>query len=146
MAWPYLTTPFGHCFRHFYLFNFATAKMVKKKFIQRRYVRKVVRSSFARPLRAVIMVTSLSGGSSSSASLLLESLSLGVCGALVEKEVPPTKRSRPVPSSREVEDLVAAPTINPVSAPLVGANLTVLSSGSEDEVDWEALIAEDEVN
>jgi hypothetical protein len=120
--------------------------MVKKKFIQRRYVRKVVRSSFARPLRAVIMVTSLSGGSSSSASLLLESLSLGVCGALVEKEVPPTKRSRPVPSSREVEDLVAAPTINPVSAPLVGANLTVLSSGSEDEVDWEALIAEDEVN
>jgi glycine cleavage system protein P-like pyridoxal-binding family len=45
-----------------------------------------------------------------------------------------------------VEDPVAAPTINPVSAPLVGANLIVLSSGSEDEVDWEALIAEDEVN
>jgi hypothetical protein len=29
----------------------------------------------------------------------------------------------------------AAPTVNPISAPLVDANLIVLSSGSEDEVD-----------
>jgi hypothetical protein len=36
--------------------------------------------------------------------------------------------------------------VNPVSAPLVDANLVILSSGSEDEVDWEALIAEDEVD
>jgi hypothetical protein len=41
---------------------------------------------------------------------------------------------------------VAAPTVNPVSVPPVDANLIVLSSDSEDEVDWEALIAEDEVN
>jgi hypothetical protein len=45
-----------------------------------------------------------------------------------------------------VEDLVAAPTVNPVSAPLVDAKLIVLSSDSEDEVDWKALIAEDEVD
>jgi hypothetical protein len=36
--------------------------------------------------------------------------------------------------------------VNHVSAPLVDANLIVLSSGSEDEVDWEVLIAKDEVD
>jgi hypothetical protein len=34
----------------------------------------------------------------------------------------------------------------PIDADLMGVDLIVLSSGSEDEVDWEALIAEDEVN
>jgi hypothetical protein len=47
---------------------------------------------------------------------------------------------------REVEDLVAAPAVNPVFARPVDAKLIVLSSDSEDEVDWEALIVEDEVN
>jgi hypothetical protein len=51
----------------------------------------------------------------------------------------------------EEEDLATAPTVNPVSASpidadLMGVDLIVLSSGSEDEVDWEALIAEDEVD
>jgi hypothetical protein len=36
--------------------------------------------------------------------------------------------------------------VNLISVPPVDANLIVLSSGSEDEVDWEALIAEDEVH
>jgi hypothetical protein len=41
--------------------------------------------------------------------------------------------------------------VNPVSIPpadadVMGVNLIALSSGSEDEVDWEALIAEDEVD
>jgi hypothetical protein len=40
----------------------------------------------------------------------------------------------------EVEDLAAAPAVNPVSIPpidadLMGVNLIALSSGSEDEVD-----------
>jgi hypothetical protein len=52
---------------------------------------------------------------------------------------------------REEEDPAAAPEVNLVSAPpvdanLMGVDLIVLSSGSEDEVDWEALIAEDEVD
>jgi hypothetical protein len=64
----------------------------------------------------------------------------------LEKEVLPAGTSKPVPSSWKVEDPAAAPAVNPVSAPLVDANLVVLSSGSEDEVDWEVLIAEDEVN
>jgi hypothetical protein len=45
-----------------------------------------------------------------------------------------------------VEDPVAAPAVNPVSAPPVDAKLIVLSSDSEDEVDWKVLIAKDEVN
>jgi hypothetical protein len=92
------------------------------------------------------MVTSSSGGSSSSASLLLASSSPSVCGALVEKEAPPARTSKPVPSSWKVEDPMVAPAVNPASAPLVDENLVVLSSGSEDEVDWEALITEDEVD
>jgi hypothetical protein len=51
----------------------------------------------------------------------------------------------------EKEDPAAAPAVNLVSVPpmdvdLMGVDLTVLSSGSEDEIDWEALIAEDEVD
>jgi hypothetical protein len=45
-----------------------------------------------------------------------------------------------------VEDPLAAPAVNPVSAPLVDAKLIMLSSDSEDEVDWEALVVEDEVD
>jgi hypothetical protein len=45
-----------------------------------------------------------------------------------------------------VEDPAAAPAVNPVSAPLVDANLVILNSGSEDEVDWEALITKDKVD
>jgi hypothetical protein len=45
-----------------------------------------------------------------------------------------------------VEDPAAATAVNPIFAPLVDANLVILSNGSEDEVDWDALIAEDEVN
>jgi hypothetical protein len=40
---------------------------------------------------------------------------------------------------------VAAPAVNPVSAPPIDAKLIILSSDSEDEVDWKTLIAEDEV-
>jgi hypothetical protein len=52
---------------------------------------------------------------------------------------------------QEEEDLAAALAINPVSVPpvdadLMGVNLNSLSSGSEDKVDWEALVAKDEVD
>jgi hypothetical protein len=53
----------------------------------------------------------------------------------VEKEAPPARTSKLTPSSRKVEDPVAAPAVNPVSAPPVDAELIVLSSDSEDEVD-----------
>jgi hypothetical protein len=51
----------------------------------------------------------------------------------------------------EEQDPVAAPAVNPISAPpvdanLMGVDLIVLSSGSEDEVDSEALIVKDEVD
>jgi hypothetical protein len=146
MAWPYLTAPFGDCFRHFYLFDFAIAKMVKKKFIQRCYICKVPRSSLAHPSRAVTMATLSSENSSSLASSSRASLSPGIFGAPVEKEAPPAGTSKSVPSSWEVEDPVAAPMVNPVSAPPVDAKLIVLSSDSKDEVDWKALITEDEVD
>jgi hypothetical protein len=50
---------------------------------------------------------------------------------------------------REEEDPAAAPAVNPASVPpadadLMAVNLIALSSGSEDEVDWEALIVKDE--
>jgi hypothetical protein len=64
----------------------------------------------------------------------------------VEKEISLVETSKLVLSSREVEDPAIAPAVNPVSAPLIDANLIVLSSGSEDKVDWEALIADDEVD
>jgi hypothetical protein len=120
--------------------------MVKKKFIQRRCIRKVLRSSLARPSRAVTMATSSSGNSLSLAYLSPTSSSPGVFGAPVQKEDLPTGTSKPVPSSQEVEYPVAAPAVNPVSAPSVDAKLIALSSDSEDEVDRKALIAKDEVN
>jgi hypothetical protein len=51
----------------------------------------------------------------------------------------------------EEEDPAAARTVNvvsasPIDADLMVVDLIVLSSGSEDEVDWEVLIAEDEVD
>jgi hypothetical protein len=52
---------------------------------------------------------------------------------------------------REEEDPAVDPAVNPISVPpanadLMGVNLIVLSSDREDEVDWDALIAEDEVD
>jgi hypothetical protein len=46
---------------------------------------------------------------------------------------------------------VAAPVVHPVSispidAILMGVDLIILSSDSEDEADWEVLIADDEVD
>jgi hypothetical protein len=83
----------------------------------------------------------LSSASSSPASLFPS-----VFRALVEKEAPPAGTSKLVPSSREVEDPVAALAVNPISAPPIDAKLIILSSDSEDEVDWKVLIAEDEVD
>jgi hypothetical protein len=125
--------------------------MVKKKFIQRRCVYKVLRSSLARPSRAVVMTAPSSGGSSSSASSSLVLLALGVRESPAVEEAPPAGTSKPIPSLWEEEDLVAAPAVDlvsvpPVDADLMGVDLIVLSSGSEDEVDWEALIIEDEVD
>jgi hypothetical protein len=56
-----------------------------------------------------------------------------------------------VPSLRKDEDPGAAPAINLVSVPPVNAasmdvDLIVLSSDSEDKVDWEVLIIEDEID
>jgi hypothetical protein len=64
----------------------------------------------------------------------------------VEKEILLAETSKPVLSSREVEDPAIAPAVNPVSAPLIDVNLIILSSGGEDKVDWEVLIADDEVD
>jgi hypothetical protein len=68
------------------------------------------------------------------------SSALGACEAPVVQEAPPIGTSRLVPSLREEEDLVAAPVVNPVSVPptdadLMGVDLIVLSSSSEEEVD-----------
>jgi hypothetical protein len=58
--------------------------------------------------------------------------------------------SKPVPFLREEEDLAVVPAVNPVSIPpddvdLMGVDLIVLSSSSEEEVDWEVLAIEDDV-
>jgi hypothetical protein len=113
--------------------------MVKKKFIQRRCVCKVLRSSLTHPSRAMAMTAPSSEGSLSSASLSPALSALGGRDALVVEEAPPAGTSKPVLSLQE-EDLGAAPVINPVSIPpvdadLMGVNLNSLSSGSEDEVD-----------
>jgi hypothetical protein len=92
------------------------------------------------------MVTLSSEGSSSSASSSSESSSLGVCGAPAEKEISLVETSKPVLSSQEVEDPAIAHAVNPISTPHIDAKLIILSSGSEDKVDWEALIADDEVD
>jgi hypothetical protein len=69
---------------------------------------------------------------------------------MVEK-APPARTSMPVPSLRKNEDPGAVPAVNlvsvhPIDAASVDADLIVLSSGSEDKVDWEALVAKDEIN
>jgi hypothetical protein len=97
------------------------------------------------------MKTPSSGGSSSSASSSLASLGLGVREAPAVEEAPPAGTSKLVPSLRVKDDPAAAPTVNlvsisPVDADVMGVDLIILSSGSEDEVDWEVLIAEDEVD
>jgi hypothetical protein len=68
---------------------------------------------------------------------------------VVEKALP-AKSSTSVPTLRK-EDPVAALAANlvfvpPVDVTLMGVELIVISSHSEDEVDWEALIAGDEVD
>jgi hypothetical protein len=86
------------------------------------------------------MTAPLSGGSLSSASLLLASLALGVHEAPAVEEAPPVGTSKLVLSLQEEEDPAATLAINLVSVPLVdadlmGVDLIILSSGSEDEVD-----------
>jgi hypothetical protein len=125
--------------------------MVKKKFIQRRCVRKVPCSSLARSPRATILAVLSSRGSSSSSFSLLASLSLGVREASVVEKAPPSRTSTPVPYLRKDKDPGATPAVNLISVPSIDAasmdaDLIILSSDSEDEVDWEALIAEDEIN
>jgi hypothetical protein len=76
---------------------------------------------------------------------------LGAHDAPVVEDALPVRISKLVPSLREGEDPAAAPMVNPVSIPpadadLMGVNLIALSSGSEDEVDREALIVKDEVD
>jgi hypothetical protein len=75
-------------------------------------------------------------------------LSLGVQEASVVEKALPASTSTPVPSLRKDEDLGATPAVNLISvdATFVDADLIILSSSSEDEVDWEALIAEDEID
>jgi hypothetical protein len=97
------------------------------------------------------MKTPSSGGPSLSASLSPALSALGARDAPAVEDAPPTGTSKPVLSLREEEDPAAAPAVNPVFIPpadanLMGVNFITLSSGSEDEVDWEALIAEDEVD
>jgi hypothetical protein len=138
-------------FQYSYLFSLITTKMVKKKFIQRCCVHKVLRSSLARPSRAMAMTAPSSGGSSSLASLSPALSAHGAHDAPAVEDAPPAGTLKPVPSLWEEEDPAAALTVNPISVPpadadLMGVNLIALSSGSEDEVDWEALIVEDEVD
>jgi hypothetical protein len=97
------------------------------------------------------MTAPSSEGSLSSASSSPVLSALGGRDAPVVEEAPPAETSKPVLSLQEEDDLGAAPAINlvsipPVDADLMGVNLNSLSSGSEDEVDWEALVAEDEVD
>jgi hypothetical protein len=63
----------------------------------------------------------------------------------------PARTSTPVPSLRKEEDPAAAPATNlvfvpPVDATSVEVDLIILSSDSEDEVDWEAHVTGDEVD
>jgi hypothetical protein len=67
-------------------------------------------------------------------------LSLGVQEASVVEKASPAGTSTSVPSLRKEEDPVAAPAANLVSislvdATLMGVDLIVLSSDSEDKVD-----------
>jgi hypothetical protein len=106
-----------------------------KKFIQRRYVRKMLRSSLARPSRLVVTTAPSSGGSLSSPT----SLALGVREAPAVEKAPPARTSAPVPSLRKEENLAVAPAANLISVPptdcaSMGVDLIMLSSDSEDEV------------
>ena len=88
------------------------------------------------------MVESSSGRSSSSPLLLAPP---------VVGKAPLVGTSAPVVPMQKKEDPSAAPvvTLVPLSAAdatSTRADLIVLSSDSEDEVDWEALAAEDEVD
>jgi hypothetical protein len=56
-----------------------------------------------------------------------------------------------IPTLQKEEDPAAAPATNlvfvpPIDDALMGVDLIILSSNSEDEFDWEALFAEDEVD
>jgi hypothetical protein len=78
-------------------------------------------------------------------------LTLGVREASVVEEASPARTSMPVPTLWKEEGPATAPVANLVSVPpfdatLIGVELIVLSSESEDEVDWEALVAGDEVD
>jgi hypothetical protein len=123
--------PLLRLFRHLHLFNLATSKMVKKKFIQRRCVRKVPRSSLARSPRVAVLAASSSEGSSLSSSSLPASLSLGVQEASVVEKAPPARTSTPVPSLRKDEDLGAAPVVRPLRALLYPFDGVVVFAGLE---------------
>jgi hypothetical protein len=97
--------------------------MVKKKFIQRRCIRKVPCSSLAHPSRVVVMTAPSSGGSSSLASSSPTSSALGAHEASAVEEASPAGTSKSVPSLWEEEDPAAAPTVNPISIPPVDADL-----------------------
>jgi hypothetical protein len=78
-------------------------------------------------------------------------LSLGVREASVVEKALPVRTSTPIPSLQKDKDLGAAQAVNlisvpPIDATSVDADLIILSSGSEDEVDWEALVTEDEID
>jgi hypothetical protein len=125
--------------------------MMKKKFIRRRCVHKVSRSSLVHSPRAAIVAAASSGKSSSTSSSLSASSSFGVREALAVEKAPLVRTSAPVQPLRKEYGLAAAPVANLIPISLVdatsaGVNLIILSSDSEDEVDWEALAAEDEVD
>jgi hypothetical protein len=116
--------------------------MMKKKFIHRRCIYKVLRSSLVRSPKVGVVAASSSGRSLSSSSLL---------SSLTVEKVPLIRTSTPVLPLQKKEGLVAAPVVNFVPISLVDAtsaraDLIVLSSDSDDEVDWEALVVEDEVD
>jgi hypothetical protein len=78
-------------------------------------------------------------------------LSLGVREALVVEKALPARTSTSIPTLRKEEDPMVAPVANLVFVPsidvaLIGVDLIILSSDSEDEVDWEALVARDKVD
>jgi hypothetical protein len=69
----------------------------------------------------------------------------------VVEKAPPAGTSTSDPSLRKEEDPAAAPVANlvsiyPVDATSIWVDLIILSSDSEDEVEWEALVAGDEVD
>ena len=129
--WSLFNWPLRNCF--------AIATMTKKKFIQRQSVRKVSRSSLVRSPKTAVAESS-SGRSSSSPSLPAPP---------VVGKAPVVGTSAPVVPLQK-EDPSAAPvvTLVPLSAAeatSMRADLIILSSDSEDEVDWEALTTEGEV-